>query len=85
MQLEYEKTDGGFNAVVSLPLAKLGLAPKSGTVQQLDVGYIFGNETGNITATRAYWSNYSFSSQVTQDIPHESRLEPAQWGEAVVE
>ena len=80
-----EKTEGGFNATVSLPLGKLGLTPKPGTTQRLDVGYIFGNETGNTTATRVYWSNHSFSSAVTQDVPNEARFEPAQWGEAVVE
>ncbi len=85
VKLTYEKFDGGFNATVSLPLGKLGLTPKPGTTQRLDVGYIFGNETGNTTATRVYWSNHSFSSGVTQDVPNEARLEPAQWGEAVVE
>jgi hypothetical protein len=85
VKLEYEKIDGGFNATVALPLARLGFTPKPGTVQKLDVGYIFGNETGNITATRAYWSNHSFSSGVTQDIPNEARLEPAHWGNATVE
>ncbi len=85
VKLEYEKTETGFNAVVTLPLAKLGLTPKPGTTLRLDVGYIFGNETGNTTATRAYWSNHSFSSGVTQDVPNEARLEPAQWGNATVE
>jgi hypothetical protein len=85
VKMEYEKVDGGFNAVVYLPLDKLGLTPKPGTTQRMDVGYIFGNETGNTTATRVYWTNHSFSSGVTQDIPNEARLEPAQWGNATVE
>jgi hypothetical protein len=51
----------------------------------MDVGYLFGNQTGNTTATRAYWSNKSFAAGVTQDVPHEARLEPAQWGNATVE
>ena len=49
------------------------------------LGYLFGNQTGNATATRAYWSNKSFTARVTQDVPHEARLEPAQWGSATVE
>ena len=85
VKLKYEKTEGGFNATVILPLGKLGFTPKPGTTQRLDVGYIFGNETGNTTATRVYWSNHSMTSGVTQDVPNEARLEPAQWGEAVVE
>ena len=40
-------------------------------MQQLDVGYLFGNATGNATALRAYWSNKSFTAGVTQDVPHE--------------
>ena len=34
---------------------------------------------------RAYWTNNNFTSNVTDDIPHESRLEPAEWGWATVE
>ena len=85
IKLDYTKGDGGFTAVVTIPLAKLGLQPKSGTIQRMDVGYIFGNETGNITSARAYWSNQSFSSKVTEDIPNEARIEPAEWGNASVE
>jgi sugar lactone lactonase YvrE len=85
IKLQYERTETGFNAVVSLPLARLGLALTPGTVQKMDVGYIFGNQTGNTTATRAYWSNKSFAAGVTQDVPHEARLEPGQWGSATVE
>jgi len=85
IKLEYEKTETGFNVVVCLPLARLGLKLTPGTVQKMDVGYIFGNLTGNTTALRAYWSNKSFTAGVTQDVPHETRLEPAQWGNATVE
>jgi len=83
--LDYAKTETGFIAVVSLPLARLGLAPKPGTALRMDVGYLFGNETGNATAARAYWSNHSFSAGVTQDVPNEARLEPQHWGAATVE
>ena len=58
---------------------------QSGTFRKMDIGYSFGNQTGNTIATRAYWSNHSFSAKVTRDIPHESRLEPTQWGESIVE
>jgi hypothetical protein len=83
--LDYQKTDDGFTAVVTLPLQRLGLTPQPGSVLKMDVGYIFGNQTGNTTAKRAYWSSRSFASQVTQDIPHEARLEPQHWGSVVVE
>jgi hypothetical protein len=46
---------------------------------------IFGNAAGTQAALRAYWTNNSFSANVTNDIPNESRLEPAEWGTATVE
>ena len=52
---------------------------------KLDLGYLFGNATGSQVALRAYWVNNSFSANVTNDVPNESRLEPAEWGEAVGE
>lgn len=85
LKLDYAKSETGFTAVVALPLARLGWTPKPGTLQRLDVGYVFGNETGNATAVRAYWSNHGFSAGVTQDVPNESRLEPHLWGSATVE
>ena len=58
---------------------------KPGDACRLDVGYIFGNAGGTGTALRAYWHNNSFTANVVNDIPFESRLEPAEWGEARVE
>ena len=51
----------------------------------MDVGYIFGNATGNDASLRAYWSNTGFSAGVLHDVPNESRLEPKEWGTATVE
>lgn len=34
---------------------------------------------------RSYWSNNGFSANVLNDVPNESKLEPAEWGEAEVE
>jgi hypothetical protein len=83
--LEYRQTGTGFDAVVSIPLDLIGLTLDRGTKMKMDVGYIFGNSTGTSVAARAYWSNNSFTANVTRDVPHESRLEPAEWGTAVVE
>jgi len=85
VKVDYSKTLDGFDAVVTLPLARLGWKPAPGTTVKMDVGYLFGNETGNIISVRKYWSNASFSAGVTNDVPNESRLEPAQWGMATVE
>jgi len=83
--LEYHQAKGNFTAVVTVPLALLGWQPQSGQSVKIDVGYIFGNREGTRTAIRAYWTNNGFSANVVDDIPNESRLEPAQWGEATVE
>ena len=59
---------------------------KPGQKLKMDLGYIFGNAQGVGKAVRrAYLSNNSFSANVIDDIPNESRLEPKEWGEAVVE
>jgi hypothetical protein len=83
--LEYKATPTGFSAVATLPLELLGLQLTPGRRLALDLGYLFGNATGTQTAARAYWCNSGFSANVTYDVPNESRLEPAEWGEAVVE
>ncbi len=83
--LDYAKTADGFRATVTVPLAVLGWKPKSGQTVKLDVGYLFGNAPGTQAAARAYWMNNGFSANVVNDIPNESRLEPAEWGSATVE
>ncbi len=83
--LEYRKNATGFTATVIVPLSQLGLTLQPGQRMKADLGYIFGNKGGTRTAVRAYVNNNSFTANVVDDIPHESRLEPAEWGEAVVE
>ncbi len=83
--LEYRKTGTGFVATVTIPHALSGLAPAPGQSLKLDLGYIYGNKEGTRTAIRSYVFNNSFSANVVDDIPNESRLEPGQWGTATVE
>ena len=83
--LVYEKTATGFRAQVTLPLALLEWAPQPASTVKIDVGYLFGNATGNQCGQRAYWANTSPTSGIIGDIPNESRLEPKEWGEATVE
>lgn len=83
--LDYARTGEGFTATVTVPHSVTGLAPRPGQPIQLDLGYIFGNAEGTRTAARAYLFNDSFSAHVIDDIPNESRLEPACWGEATVD
>lgn len=82
----YFKSAEGFVVTAIVPRDLLGLATlKPGAMLRMDVGYIFGNAGGTGAAVRAYWHNNSFTANVVNDIPHESRLEPAEWGEARVE
>ncbi len=83
--LDYAKTADGFRATATLPLAVLGWKPLPGQTVKMDIGYLFGNETGMRAAARAYWKNNSFSANVINDVPNESRLEPAEWGNATIE
>jgi len=86
LALTVAKTAKGFRARVALPLAALGLAPQPGQKVKLDLGYIFGNARGIGKAVRrAYLFNNSPTANIVDDIPSESRLEPREWGEAVVE
>ena len=83
--LDYRKTPAGFAAVVSIPLNLIGLAPKPGMMLSMDLGVLYGNATGTQGSARSYWVNNSFSANVTNDVPNESRLEPGEWGTAVIE
>jgi hypothetical protein len=83
--LEFRKTNAGFTATVTVPLSLLGLKLAPGQTLRLDLGYIFGNAEGTRAAKRLYLQNHSFSANVVDDIPNESRLEPAEWGIATVE
>lgn len=85
VDLSVEATADGFIAILAVPKDAIGLELESGANVRMDLGYIFGNEGGTRTAIRAYLHNDSFSANVIDDIPNESRLEPAEWGNARVE
>jgi len=86
VKLDYTPKAGGFNALVTIPLSLIGWTPKAGGTVRMDLGYIFSkNATGSQAAMRAYWSNNSFSANIVDDVPNESRLEPGEWGTATVE
>jgi len=83
--LEYHQQPNGFMALVGIPQELLGIEIKTGLPLAMDIGYIFGNKEGNQATSRAYWSNNSFTANILHDIPHESRLEPAEWRKAVIQ
>jgi hypothetical protein len=82
----HRKTRDGFEVSVIVPRKLVGLASlQPGDLVTMDVGFIFGDEGGENAAVRAYWHNNSFTANVVTDAPHESRLEPHEWGKALVE
>jgi RNA polymerase sigma factor (sigma-70 family) len=85
VRLDYRKTPAGFSALVTVTLAVLGWTPQPNSPVRLDLGYLFGNATGNQCAKRAYWANTGPTAGIIGDVPSESRLEPHQWGTATVE
>ncbi len=85
IKLDYQQTTDGFITTAVLPLNLLGWTPQPGTKIRLDLGYIFGNNTGMKATGRAYWANTGFAAGVLNDIPNESRLVPNEWVEAEVE
>jgi hypothetical protein len=84
LEMHYSATPEGFLATLVIPLDKVGLKLDKSRGLKLDLGYIFGNQKGSRAAARAYVFNNSFSANVIDDIPHESRLEPAEWGFAEI-
>ena len=74
-----------FTAMVTIPLDVIGWTPRAGTRVKMDLGYIYGNDGGTKASARSYWKNNSFYANVLNDVPCESRIEPAEWGEATVE
>jgi len=74
---------GGYRLEAALPLDALGVELKSGTVFRGDLGVLFSTPGGNAVGRRAYYFNQD--TQITQDIPTEVRLQPANWGELRIE
>jgi hypothetical protein len=60
----------------SIPLAVLGLQPKSGLRLRGDIGVLRGSEIQ--TTQRAYWTNKA--TGLVSDIPSEAELTPHLWG-----
>lgn len=85
LAVRLRKSGDGCAAIATIPLDLLGWTPRAQTSVKLDVGYIFGNDGGTQAMRRLYWTNNSFSANVLNDVPNESRLEPHKWGTAEVE
>lgn len=73
-QVEFARSKGDYE--VSVPLATLGLQPKTGLTVKGDIGILRGN--GTETTSRVYWSNKA--TGITADVPAEAALTPTLWG-----
>jgi hypothetical protein len=74
---------GGYVLEAAVPLAELGFHPKAASTFRGDVGVLFSTPGGSSVARRSYFFNQD--TQITQDLPSEARLAPANWGEINVE
>lgn len=73
------KRGDGYIVEASVPLSDLGLAPRSGLVLAGDFGVTFGNQAGDRTRLRSFWSNQHVG--IVDDVVFELKMEPRYWGE----
>lgn len=64
------------NFELSVPLAAVGLRPKTGLRVRGDIGILRGS--GGLTAQRLYWQNKA--TGLVSDVPGEAELAPQLWG-----
>ncbi|MDD5704931.1 MAG: hypothetical protein PHR35_03340 [Kiritimatiellae bacterium] len=69
--------------VAAVTLKDLGLVATAGLKTKGDVGVLFSNDGGTVTARRTYYFNQNTS--ITGYLPSEAQLQPANWGTVEVE
>jgi hypothetical protein len=74
---------GGYLVQASIPWTLLGIAPSKGLKLRGDLGVLSADGGGTQTIARRYWSNKA--TGLVNDIPGEADLEPATWGNFVLE
>ena len=74
------KVEGNrYRVQAAIPLATLGIVPKSGLTLKGDLGFISSDASGTIDTARTYWSN--LATNLVNDLPIEAWLSPNGWGE----
>lgn len=76
-QIAVDTQSNGYTVECSVPLSSLGLDPKAGSILA-DFGVLFGDESGQVTSLRSYWSNAG--TGLVNDVPGEIMLSPDAWG-----
>lgn len=69
----------GYLVEAAIPLAALGLKPTAGLMLQGDVGVTYGDQAGQRTRLRSYWSNQQ--TGIVDDAVAELMMQPKNWGE----
>lgn len=77
--LAVTKGAGFYIVEAAIPLSELGLSPQPGTRLRGDFGVVWSDPTGRLNAARCYWANEA--AGIVSDLPSETRLNPAMWGE----
>ena len=75
--------NGRYRVQAAIPLATLGIAPKSGLALRGDMGFISSDTQGLINTARTYWANPA--TNLVNDLPLEAWPTPAGWGELTLE
>ena len=67
----------------TIPWTVLGITPRAGMKLRGDLGILFGDDTGSLTARRVQWVDQE--TNVVNDVPTESEFSPARWGEFLLQ
>lgn len=70
---------GGYAVTAALPLALIGVDSLKGKVLRGDFGILLSDSAGQECTSRNYWSNKTTNN--TNDVPDEAKLEPSLWSE----
>jgi hypothetical protein len=83
IRLRLTRQANAYVVEAAVPWSLLGITPRPGMRLRADFGVLFGNDAGEVTLLRSYWSNEN--TTIVSDVPSEATLEPRQWGELTVE
>ncbi len=79
-KIRVEQTPRGWSVEAAIPWADLGgRAPTAGAPLRGDLGFLTADPNGLTTVGRHYWANKSLAP--LSDLPSESRIHPALWGD----
>ncbi|MGI6495616.1 MAG: FlgD immunoglobulin-like domain containing protein [Kiritimatiellia bacterium] len=74
---------GTYTVLVTVPLAEIGLSGDAlGSTLKGIVGVIYSNPAGDNRLSRLYW--HDKATGLVSDVPSESRLSPARWGDITI-